>query len=139
MSKYNLVLNKDTPPINNINNVTLTEFSNVVSGTAENILCEILDGLTYEERLKTIGLMIKKLSFGGEITVKFINAYKICKDLIKGDINSKSWSEIVENSKSMFVESDILEIISKTDKIKINKIYNSNNHIIAVLKKTNEQ
>lgn len=139
MSKYNLVLNENTPSINNINNVTLTELSGVVSGTAENILCEVLDGLTYDERLKAIGLMIKKLSFGGEITIKFINTYKLCKDLIRGDINSKSWSEIVENSKSMVVESDILEIVSKTDQIKINKIYNSNNHIIVVLKKTNEQ
>lgn len=139
MSKYNIVLDIDNAAsINNITNITTSDLSNIVSGTATNILCEILDNLSYEDRLKTMALMIKKLSFNGELTIKFINSFKICKDLIRGNINSKSWSETIENCKSMFCESDILDIVSKTDNVRINKIYNSNNYIIAVLKKTNE-
>jgi hypothetical protein len=138
MNKYNIVLEKTTPSINNIENVTIEEFSNIISGTASYILCEILDNLTHEDRIKAIALMIKKISFGGEITLKFINLFKICKDLIKGNINSKSWSDIVEKSSSMFMESDILDIVSRIENIRVNKLYNSNNHIIIVLKKTDE-
>ena len=138
MSKYNIVLNADSPTINSLDNVVISELPSVVSGTATHVLCEVLDNLSYEDRLKTLGLMIKKLSFNGELTLKFINVFKICKDLIRGNINSKSWSEIIENYKSMFAESDILDIVSKTNNIRIDKIYNSNNYVIVVLKKIND-
>jgi len=137
--KYNLVLTNDTNKISGINNILLDDMNNIVNGTASLIMCEILDQLEYEKRIKILSDAIRKISFGGEVVIKFLNIYKICKELIKGNVNSKSFSSFVSNSNSVFLESDIFELISKTPHINIHKLYNSDNHIIVHIQKVKDE
>ena len=95
----------------------------------------ILDQLNASSRIELINILTKKVENLGFITLKFINTTKICKDLIKGNSNSQYLSNIVENSKSLFVDSDMIDILSKIDNISIQKTYYDNIYSIIVLQK----
>ena len=138
MIKYNLTTADTQEKISGFDNLDISNVDKLINGTIDFIFCEILDKLEYIDRLKTINTIFKKLSFGGEVTFKFFNAYQLCKSVIKGDMTSKSLSEIVNNLNSLFVESDMMDLVNQTDNIRIVKIYNNNNHIIINIKKTND-
>lgn len=138
MIKYNLTTADTQEKISGFDNLDISNVDKLINGTIDFIVCEILDKLEYIDRLKTINTIFKKLSFGGEVTFKFFNAYQLCKSVIKGDMTSKSLSEIVNNLNSLFVESDMMDLVNQTDNIRIVKIYNNNNHIIINIKKTND-
>lgn len=138
MIKYNLTTTDTQEKISGFDNLDISNVDKLINGTIDFIVCEILDKLEYIDRLKTINTIFKKLSFGGEVTFKFFNAYQLCKSVIKGDMTSKSLSEIVNNLNSLFVESDMMDLVNQTDNIRIVKIYNNNNHIIINIKKTND-
>jgi hypothetical protein len=139
MIKYNLTLKNDVSEnISGFDNLDINNLDKLINGTIDFIVCEILDKLEYEDRLKTINTIFKKLSFGGEVTFKFMNAFQLCKNIVKGDMTSKSLSDTISNLKSLFLESDTIDIINQMENVKIIKIYNNNNYIIMNIKKTNE-
>ena len=138
MIKYNLITADTQETISGFDNLNILNLDKLINGTIDFIVCETLDKLEYIERLKTINVIFKKLSFGGEVTFKFFNAYQLCKSVIKGDITSKSLSESINNLSSLFIESDMIDLVNQIDNIKIVKIYNNNNHIIINIKKTND-
>lgn len=138
MIKYNLVLPNGLNSVTGFENYNIADLDKLINGTVDFLVCEILDSLDYETRLKTIATIFKKLSFGGETTFKFLNAYQLSKNVIKGDITSKSLSETVDKIQSLFLESDMIDLINQMTSLKIVKLYNNNNHIIMNIKKTNE-
>lgn len=139
MIKYNLITqNSSQSAISGFDNLDVDNLDKLINGTIDFIVCESLDDLDYVSRLKIINTIFKKLSFGGEVTFKFLNSYQLCKNIIKGDMTSKSLSEVVASVNSLFLESDMMDIINQMESVKIIKIYNNNNHIVMNIKKTNE-
>jgi hypothetical protein len=139
MIKYNLTLKNDSSEtIAGFDNLNIENLDKLINGTIDFIVCEILDKLNYNDRLKTINTIFKKLSFGGEVTFKFMNAYQLCKNIVKGDMTSKSLSETIQDLNSLFLESDTIDIMNQMENVKIIKVYNNNNYIIMNIKKTNE-
>lgn len=139
MIKYNLVTtNNSQEKISGFDNLDISNLDKLINGTIDFIVCESLDSLDYASRLKVIATIFKKLSFGGEVTFKFFNSYQLCKNVIKGDMTSKSLSETIASAQSLFLESDMMDIINQMENAKIIKIYNNNNHIVMNIKKTNE-
>jgi hypothetical protein len=116
-------------------NLTIDKLNDIINGTSEEIICETLDTYAYKDRIDHILLMCKKLSNQGSLTLKFINGTKLCKDASKGNCGSQYLSNIVLNSKSLFLDSDIIELISQLQDIKIYKTYNDNLYLVVVLKK----
>lgn len=139
MIKYNLITqNSSEEKIAGFDNLDIANLDKLINGTIDFIVCECLDKLDYLSRLKVISTIFKKLSFGGEVTFKFFNSYQLCKNIIKGDMTSKALSEIVGSVQSLFLESDMMDLINQMENVKIIKIYNNNNHIVMNIKKTNE-
>lgn len=139
MIKYNLITqNSSQETISGFDNLDVTNLDKLINGTIDFIVCESLDSLDYISRLKVISTIFKKLSFGGEATFKFLNSYQLCKNIIKGDMTSKFLSEVVASVNSLFLESDMMDLINQMENVKIIKIYNNNNHIVMNIKKTNE-
>lgn len=134
MTKINIVTTKEDV-LEGYLNLNVDEFKQVTNGTCSEIICTILDKLDFATRLETISVAIKKVENLGFITFKFFNATKLCKDLIKGNINSGFLSKIVSENESLFIESDMIEIITQISNIAIHKMYNDNQNTVIVLQK----
>lgn len=134
MTKINIVATKDDT-LEGYLNLSLDEFKQVTNGTCSEIVCTILDRLDFTTRLETISIATKKAENLGFITFKFFNATKLCKDLIKGNINSGFLSKIVSENESLFIESDMIEVITQINNIAIHKMYNDNQYTVIVLQK----
>ncbi|MFN9954677.1 MAG: hypothetical protein ACK55I_16395 [bacterium] len=134
MNKLNII-NTNSGKLEGYFNLTIDKLNDIINGTSEEIICEVLDTYSYKDRVDNILLMCKKLSNEGSLTLKFINATKLCKDVSKGNCGSQFLSNIVLNSQSLFLDSDIIELISQLQDIKIYKMYNDNLYLVVVLKK----
>lgn len=134
MNKINIITD-ETENLEGYHNIDLKTLSQITNGTCDEIICTILDKLNYTDRINTVALLCRKIVDGGSLTLKFINGSKICKDCAKGNMSTQSLSNIIDKSKSMFLESDIIELVSQTEGININKIFNDNISLMVVLQK----
>lgn len=135
MNKINLIFNDIDSKIEGYNNLSVEQAENLTNGTCEEIICTILDKYTYDIRINLIATLCKKLSNLGFLTLKFINGTKICKDVAHGNSNSRFLSSIINESHSIFLESDMMEIISQTSGIVLHKTFNDNLYLTIVLQK----
>lgn len=136
MKKINIIDNDNSKDeIEGYNNLPVEQIGSLSNGTCSEIICTILDKSKYDNRINTIINLYKKLSNLGFLTLKFINGTKLCKDVMKGNSNSRFISSIVSQSESIFLESDIIEIISQIEGAKIHKTYNDNYYSIVVIQK----
>lgn len=134
MSKINIV-NTESDILEGYSNLNIDEVKNITNGTCSEIVCTVLDKLDFNSRMEMINILCKKIANLSFITFKFFNATKLCKDLIKGNINSAFLSKIVAENESLFIESDMIEIITQISNIGIHKIYNDNQYTVIVLQK----
>lgn len=134
MKKINVIFD-DSDKIEGYSNISAEQVSSLTNGTCEEIFCLTLDKYNYDARLNLIVVLCKKLSNLGLLTLKFINGTKICRDAFKGNATSRSLSSIVNQSKSIFFESDIHEIVAQIDNMIIFKTFNNNTEITTVLQK----
>lgn len=136
MKKINVVMsNNESTDMDSFDNVSVDIVKKITNGTCSEIICSILDQLNANDRIELMNVLAKKVENLGFITLKFINATKVCKDLIKGHSNSQYLSGIIENNKSLFIDSDMIDILSKIDNISIQKTYYDNIYNIIVLQK----
>lgn len=134
MNKINIVIS-GSDNIEGYNNITVDDLLKITNGTCNEIICSILDYYPYDERISLLANLCKKLSNLGLLTIKFIDASKICKDVIKGNCSSQFLSSLVNKYKSFFLEHDITELVSQIDSMRIYKTYNDNINSIIVLQK----
>lgn len=116
-------------------NMELDQVPKITNGTCDEIICSVLDKLSYSDRVEAIVLLCRKLSDKGFLTLKFINGSKICKDCSKGNMNSEFLSNLIKNANSLFLESDIVELISQIEAISLHKTFNDNISTTVVLQK----
>lgn len=134
MNKLNIV-NSENDHINGYENIKIENINSVINGTCENIICSVLDSFSYKDRLSSIVTMCKKLSNMGSLTLRFIDGTRLCKDAYKGNVNSSFISGVLEQTKSIFLDSDITELVSQMQDINIAKAYNDNLYCIVILQK----
>lgn len=134
MTKINII-NSQEDMLDSYKNMSIAEAKELTNGTCSEIICTILDKMTFSDRVEAVHILSKKIANLGLITLKFFNATKLCKDLIKGNINGQFLSKIISENKSLCIESDMMEILAQTKNINIQKIYNDNQHIVLVLQK----
>ncbi len=134
MKKINII-QSDTDRIDSFLNLNIEELKGITNGTCDEIICTILDKLEYSDRIAIVHLISKKIANLGFITLKFLNATKLSKDVAKGNVNSQFMSKIILENKSLFIESDMIEILSQINNVSIHKSYNDNQYIVMVLQK----
>lgn len=133
-NKINLII-QDTDKIDGYENIYINDFQQKTNGSVDEIICTILDKLEYSARLNLLGAIVKKLSFEGTCTIKILNAFSILKHSLEGKINSKSLSDIINNSKSLLFESDMMDLFNQIQYIDVIKVYNVDKYLVMNISK----
>lgn len=125
----------DNQPLKNQEDINLSNLDKISNGSIQEINCQILDQLKFNDRISTLIKLLKKIKNGGSLTIKFLDANKIMKDYSNGKIPSQNLSELISEMQSLNSESDLLEIISDNQHFRILKKYHDNYFLIVVLHK----
>ena len=131
--KINIILDNVNP--SNQSDINIKNFGQLSNGSIEEIYCDILDYIDYQNRTVAIINMLKKCKNNGEICIKFLDSIRIMKDYASGKISSQQLSDIIKNMQSVNNESDILDIVSDNPHFRILKKYNDNYYKVIYLHK----
>jgi hypothetical protein len=131
----NLVIDDNAPSVGGVN-VNMDSLDKISNGSIDSIMCLVLDSFEYDDRKNKLISILKKIKNGGELTIRFADTKKIMIDFVNNKLSSEQLSKIISQTNSLNTESDILELLSINNQFSIMKMYNDNNYLIMVIKKT---
>lgn len=125
----------DSGSLDGYHNVKIQDINNVVNGFVDNVICNCLDLLDFNQRESVLQAIVSKLAFEGTATFRFINATMLAGRIIKNELNSSKVSAVIGDAKSLWTDSTILETVSALPNIQIQKNYIENIYTVISVKK----
>lgn len=131
----NLIID-DSESVDGYQNIKIQDLNNVINGFVNNIICECLDKIEFQQRLEVFKGILSKLAFDGIATFKFINGTMLASRIIKNEIDAKKISDIIKNINSLWTESLVLEAFSSFPNIRVEKNYIEHIYTVITVTKT---
>jgi hypothetical protein len=135
IAQINIVVDGKEDIVQGYNNVPVGDVSSITNGYVQNITLTTLDKIEANNRTPVFIECLKKLTIGGQITVKFLNLMLLASRIKSNYIDGNKFSEIIYGSKSFWTESDFMEIMAGIRDYKIIKIISEDLNTIAVIEK----
>jgi phospholipid N-methyltransferase len=134
INSLNIVIN-DSDFIEGSNNIKIQDINQITNGFVNNIVCYSLDSVSSESRNALFVELFKKLSPGGSLTVRFLNTFLLAKKIKNSNINGETFSRVVGNIRSAWMEGDLSGVLSSIENCQLNKLYSEDIYSIAVIEK----
>lgn len=134
-SQVNIVVDASVDSVNGYENIDVDQLFSITNGYVESIVFTTLDKLSNTNRTKVFIESLKKLSPGGQLTIKFLNLITLASKIKTNHIDGPKFTDIIHTFNSFWTESDFLSIISSLNDYKLIKIINEDINIIAVIEK----
>ena len=116
-------------------NIKIEDIDKITNGYVNNILFNSIDKIDQKNRNIIFVTLLKKLTRGGSITTKFINPESVGKRIKSAGLSSEMFMSYVANLKSVWMETEFLELISTmTDCSLIKHIHDDINSIVVITK-----
>ncbi len=135
LNRINIVVEEPADNMDGHINIKIEDIDKVTNGYVNNILFNSIDKIDQKNRNITFITLLKKLTRGGSITMKFINPESIGKRIKSAGLSSEMFMSYVNNLKSVWMETEFLELISNmTDCSLIKHIHDDINSIVVISK-----
>jgi hypothetical protein len=135
IKQINLVVDETVDSVEGYNNVDVRQLSSITNGYVESIIFTTIDKLDNNNRSTIFIESLKKLSHGGQLTVRFLNLILLSSRLKDNYIDGPKLANLIKGCQSFWTESDFLGVISAISGYKLIKIVNEDTNIIAVIEK----
>lgn len=135
IQQINIVVDSEKDEIKGYNNVNVANLEQITNGYVNNIICTCIDRISQDQRDQTFVSLLRKLSHGGSLTVKFLNPYAICHKIKTGSMDGSDFAKSVNNIKSSWTEPDFLSITASVQGYRLVKFHNEDLYSIAVIEK----
>lgn len=134
MTKINICIDPEKEiGISGYVHLALDNISNIVNGSAEDIIFKYADEIDPDVRSGLTVELLKKIRHQGTLTLEFLNVGLVGKNIYNGSINGLMLSKIMGKKKSFIFLSEIEELIESIPKFFIKNKYNMNNNIVVVI------
>ena len=134
MTKINICIDPEKEiGISGYGHLALDNISNIVNGSAEDIIFKYADEIDPDVRSGLTVELLKKIRHQGTLTLEFLNVGLVGKNIYNGSINGLMLSKIMGKKKSFIFLSEIEELIESIPKFFIKNKYNMNNNIVVVI------
>jgi hypothetical protein len=134
IDSLNIVIN-DNDFIQGSNNIKVQDINQITNGFVKNIVCLSIDEVASESRNMFFVELIKKLSPGGSLTIKYLNTFLLAKKIKNSNINGETFAKVVSNVKSAWMEGDLFSILSSIENCQLIKLYSEDIYSISVIEK----
>ena len=136
INQMNIVIDKETDTVTGYSNVGLENISQITNGYVNNIVFTNIDKLEQDNRDKVFMELCNKLSRGGSMTVKFLNPEALSHKIKNGNVSGNTFSSLVHNLKSSWMETDFLGLISSLRGFVLSKHIREDVYSIVVIEKS---
>lgn len=134
IQQMNIVVD-DSDSVNGYNNIDIKQLSQVTNSYVNSIVCNCSDKIPSNIRNNIFTELLKKLSHGGQLTIRFLNPILVCNKIKNGLVDGMGFAEMVHGIKSSWTETDLLAILSQLNGYQLIKLYSEDIHSIAVIEK----
>jgi hypothetical protein len=132
--QINIVVNNENE-IKGFNNVNIKDLEQITNGYVNNIVFTCIDEIEQDQRDRIFVSLLKKLSHGGSLTIKFLNPYAIAHKIKSGSMDGSGFASSIKNIKSSWTEPDFLSIAASGQGYRLIKFHNEDLYSIAVIEK----
>jgi hypothetical protein len=136
ISQINIVVDKEKDIVAGYSNIGIENISQITNGYVNNIVFTTIDKVDQENRDKVFMELCKKLSHGGSMTVKFLNPDSLAHKIKNGSMSGSTFSSLVNNVKSSWMETDFLGLMSSFNGFNLLKHVHEDIYSIVVIEKS---
>jgi len=136
INQINIVVDKEKDVVTGYSNIAIENITQITNGYVNNIIFTTIDKVEQENRDKILLELCKKLSHGGSMTVKFLNPDALAHKIKNGNVSGGTFSSLVQNVKSSWMETDLLTLISGLNGFNLLKHVHEDVYSIVVIEKS---
>lgn len=134
--QINIVVNPETDALDGYSNLEIDNIPQVTNGFVNAIVFTTIDKVVQQQRDAIFIELLKKLTRGGSLTVRFLNPETICHKIKNGSCSGSVFASMVDSLKSSWMETEFLSLISSIPGIELIKHIHEDVHSIAVIEKS---
>jgi hypothetical protein len=134
--QLNIVVNPETDVLDGYSNLEIDNIPQVTNGFVNAIIFTTIDKVIQQNRDGIFIELLKKLTRGGSLTVRFLNPESICQKIKNGTCSGSSFASMVNNIKSSWMEIEFLSLISSIQGVSLIKHIHEDVYSIAVIEKS---
>lgn len=135
IGQLNVVVDSSTDTIAGYNNIEIEKLPSITNGYVSDIVFTTLDKLDSDSRVKLFIESLKKITPGGQLTIKFLNLAAVASKIKSNHIDGIKFTQIISGLSSFWTESDFLDILSNIGGYRLIKILNEDLYIVATIEK----
>jgi hypothetical protein len=134
--QINIVVNPETDALDGYSNLEIDNIPQVTNGFVNAIVFTTIDKVVQKNRDAIFIELLKKLTRGGSLTVRFLNPESICHKIKNGSCSGLAFASMVDSLKSSWMETEFLSLVSSIPGFELIKHIHEDVHSIAVIEKS---
>lgn len=108
---------KKTQSIDTTNKIEIDMLNTVPNGSVQNIFCDCIDAIAFEQRNSIRNEILQKLSVGGQAKICIVNGRLLCKNLYLDKISYTDFNNVLIRTTSIGDPMDLYNSIPNNYKI----------------------
>lgn len=135
INQINIVVDKNTDTVEGYNNLGISDIEKITNGYVNNIIFTSIDKIPQNLRDSTFQSVLRKLSHGGTLTLKYLNPHQVAHRIKNNTLSAEQFSNIVNKISSCWMEPDFLSLVSNYEGYKISKHYYDDIFCVSIIEK----
>ena len=136
INRINIVVDEETDMMDGHSNVGIENIKQITNGYVNNIVFNTIDKIDQKSRDSVFVELLKKLTHGGSITVKFMNPESVAKRIKNSSITGAGFTSCVKDVKSVWMETEFLGLLSSISGFNLIKHIHEDIYSIIVISKS---
>lgn len=134
--QLNIVVNPETDVLDGYSNIEIDNIPQITNGFVNAIVFTTIDKVVQQKRDEVFVDLLKKLTRGGSLSLRFLNPESICSKIKNGSCTGSSFASMVDSLKSSWMETEFLSLISSIPGIELIKHIHEDIYSIVVIEKS---
>jgi predicted nucleic acid-binding Zn ribbon protein len=111
----------------------IQDIEKIPNGSADEIICNCIDSIQFNDRDKLISILINKVKINGLVIIQNIDLYILCKYIMNNTISIDQANTIISSSASLVDDYTMEDMIQKISNAKIlDSLYDNIQRIITL-------
>lgn len=111
------VYNLTSDLVNEVDKVKIDNIESISNGSCSLVICDCLDTVSIADRLSITAELIRKLSIGGKIILKFLSIRSLSKLILSNQISIQDINNIFSSCQSVVDEDFFTQYLNQFDNL----------------------